>query len=94
MSQFNPITGSIAQAPTVQRQQAAQRADQLRHLRELRKNSAANSEDEVEQSVASSDELQAVGDENQKQGQRKYTPVKHTPTGGENEDDKHVDLTA
>jgi hypothetical protein len=73
MSQINPILTSIVQTPMAQRQQELGRADQIRLRQDQRKNAAATSDEEVEESVASTDELQgATGDMHGKQ-QRKGT---------------------
>jgi hypothetical protein len=96
MSQLNPILGSILQTPMAQRQQEMGRADQIRHRQDQRKNTAATSDEEVEESVASADALQgATGDTHDKQ-QRKGTYSRRPSqeeTQPEGESDS-LDLTA
>jgi hypothetical protein len=95
MSQINPITGSIVQAPTVQRQQEVQKASQIRQAQDQRRNSAAADEEEVEQSVVSADGLQPIGDDQQghQQGGGTYSrnrPKDSDPPG----DGQRLDLKA
>jgi hypothetical protein len=96
MSQINPITGSIVQASTLQRELAARRAGELRQAHA--KNSAVNTEDEVDESVANADQLQAIGDSNQKRGKGKPGDEPHQPADADGQDDdgqpRHLDLTA
>jgi hypothetical protein len=73
MSQINPITGSILQAPTIQRQQEIQKASQIRQAQAQRKNSAAADEEDVELSISSPDGLPPVGDEQQGRQQGSYS---------------------
>ena len=96
MSQINPILGSILQTPMAQRQQETGRADQVRLRQDQRKNAAATSEEEVEESVASTDELQpATGDTHGKQ-QRKgtYSRRQHQEEPEPSSEGDNLDLTA
>jgi hypothetical protein len=96
MSQINPFTGSILQAPQVQRQQSAEKDRQVRRAQDLAKNSALDS-DRLEHQVESSEELTPIHAE-QKQ-QRQFKRPRHTheenvkpdETDGE---EPHIDLTA
>lgn len=78
----------------MQRQQAAQRAEQLRHTQA--KNSAVSSEDELQESVNSADELQPIGEKNQKEKQGKNQHPPHQPESSDDENGQtdHVNLTA
>jgi hypothetical protein len=94
MSQINPITGSIVQASTVQRQQSTDKVRQMRHAQDLRRNSAAADEEDAEQSVSSSDELKPAGDREQPGKQRKDKSPPHRDSQDDNPDseEKHLDL--
>jgi hypothetical protein len=95
MSQLNPILGSIVQEPMMQRGQAMDKARQIRSAQDSRKNSAATGEEEVEESVASPDELPAVGDEHHNRQNRKNTYTRQRPPEPEVEDEGNgLDLTA
>jgi hypothetical protein len=95
MSQINPIMGSLVQATAVQRLQENEKTRQVRHSSDLRKNAAATSEEEVEESVISADELTATGDEKQNPKQRKPTYSRRKPEeSDEPETTDGLDLTA
>jgi len=95
MSQMNPITGSIVQTPMVQRSQEIDKARQIRHAQDTRKNAAASGDEEVEESVASADELQAVSDHDHSRQKRKNTYTRQRPPEPETEDEGDgLDLTA
>ena len=95
MSQLNPILGSIMQTPMVQRGQEMDKARQIRHAQDARKNTAASGEEEVEESVSSPDELPAVGDEHHNRQNRKNTYTRQRPPEPEVEDEGDgLDLTA
>ena len=96
MSQINPIMGSLVGAPAAQRMAESEKSRQIRHSSDLRKNTAADSEEEVEESVASTDELQATGDGQQHRKQRKGTYSRHKPEEPqeESENPDGLDLTA
>ena len=95
MSQINPIMGSLVQAPAAQRLQENEKSRQIRHASDLRKNTAASNEEEVEESVASADELQATGDEKQNPQQKKKNYSRHKPDDQEPpEPFDSLDLTA
>jgi hypothetical protein len=95
MSQINPIMGSLVQAPAAQRLQESEKARQIRHASDLRKNTAASSSEEVEESVASADELQATGDEQKNSEQKKKNYSHNKPQDPEPaEPFDSLDLTA
>lgn len=95
MSQINPITGSILQAPTVQRQQESQKTSQIRQAQDQRRNSAAADEEEVEESVSSADGLQPIGDDQPRHQQGNGTYSRRRPKDSEpNSDGERLDLRA
>jgi hypothetical protein len=95
MSQLNPILGSIVQEPMAQRSQAIDKARQIRHAQDAKKNAAANGDEEVEESVSGADELPAVGDEHHNRQNRKNTYTRQRPPEPEVEDEGDgLDLTA
>ena len=95
MSQINAITGSIVQAPTVQRQQEMDKAQQIRQRQDRQKNTAASNELEVEQSVASPDQVQAtVNEQHGRQPRRKTYARRHPPEPEPPTDGESLDLTA
>ena len=95
MSQINPIMGSLVQAPAAQRLQEGEKSRQIRHASDLRKNTAASTSEEVEESVASADELQAAGDEKQDPQQKKKNYSRHKSQEPELPDpSESLDLTA
>ncbi len=95
MSQINPITGSILQAPTVQRQQESQKTSQIRQVQDRRRNSAATDQEQVEESVSSPDGLQPIGDDQPGQQQRKATYSRRQPKDSETDSEgQRLDLEA
>ncbi|MGD0770382.1 MAG: hypothetical protein ABSB42_19530 [Tepidisphaeraceae bacterium] len=95
MSQINAITGSIVQAPTVQRQQEMGKAQQIRQRQDRQKNAAASDEHEVEQSVASPDQVQPAGNDQQgRQKGRKTYARRHPQEPEAQTDGESLDLTA
>ena len=95
MSQINPITGSILQAPGAQRAQEIDKSRQIRQTQETRKNAAAAGEEEVEESVISPDELPEVGEQNHGRQKRNNTYSRRRPPEPEPEDPADgLDLTA
>jgi len=95
MSQINAITGSIVQAPTVQRQQEMGKSQQIRQRQDRQKNAAASDELEVEQSVASPDQVQPTANEQHGRQQRRKTYARHQPPEPEPQTDgESLDLTA
>ena len=96
MSQLNPILGSILQTPMAERTQELGKAQQIRQRQDLRKNSAATSEEEVEESVASADELQpTAGDSHpRQQGKPTYSRKKNEEQSETPADGDTLDLTA
>ena len=95
MSQINPITGSILQAPTVQRQQEMQKASQIRQAQAQRRNSAAADEEDVELSISSPDGLPPIGDEQQGRQQGGGTYSRQRPKDSDDDADRQpLDLQA
>jgi len=95
MSEINPLAGSIVQAPAAQRQQETQKSAEIRRVHDRAKNSAASDEEEVEESVASADEVQPSGDEKKGHQQRKGTYSRHPSSEPEpNSEQEHLDLEA
>jgi hypothetical protein len=96
MSQINPFTGSILQAPQVQRQQATDKDQHLRRASDLSKNSALQ-EDQLEHQVESSDAIAPVHEDDQKNAPQKRKPARH-PNSQSSEVDAdespRLDLTA
>jgi hypothetical protein len=92
MSQLNPLTGSIVQAPQVQRNLAAEKSRQIRQAQELRRGGAAQ-DDHDEPQVASAEELDPISDHRGDNPRREpKTPHKNHPTNSENTEG--LDLTA
>jgi hypothetical protein len=96
MSQINPILGSIVQTPMAQRQQELVKAEQARHRQDQRKNTAASSEEEVEESVESPDEVPpTAGDSHPRQhGKGTYSRKKEEEESETPADGDGLDLTA
>jgi hypothetical protein len=96
MSQINPITASILQAPAAQRLADTDKTQQIRRTRDIRKNTATSNEAEVEESVTSTDEVQPSSDERQKNGQKKKAPYSRhpKPDSDKESDTDHLDLKA
>ena len=97
MSQINPFTGSILQAPQVQRQQATDKDRHLRRASNLAKN-AALQDDQLEHQVESSDAVTPVHEDDQKNAPQKRKPARHSDAksnedAGEQEPPR-LDLTA
>jgi hypothetical protein len=95
MSQINPFTGSVLQAPQVQRQQAADKDRQLRRVSDQAKNAALN-DDKLEHQVESSDVVAPTQDHPQQPKKKdKRKPAERTPdTPSESDQPPRVDLTA
>ena len=97
MSQINPFTGSILQAPQVQRQQSSDKDRHLRRASDLSKNSALH-DDQLEHQVESSDAVTPVHEDDQKNPPQKRKPAKHPDAkSNEDSDEEHpprLDLTA
>jgi hypothetical protein len=95
MDPINPLAGSLLQAPAAARQQEVLRTSQLRSAHDRAKNSAASDEEEVEESVASADEVQPIGDEQKGHPQRKGTYSRHPASDPEpNVEGERLDLEA
>jgi len=97
VSQINPFTGSVVQAPHVQRTQASDRDRQLRRATDLSKNAALQG-DQHRHEVESSEAVTPVHDEQPRNGkQGKKSPphdAAHDAAPDEDAGDAHVDLTA
>jgi hypothetical protein len=95
MSLVNPLTGSMVQAPAAQRIQDLDKARQMRHAQETRKNAAASDEQEAEESVASADDLPPIGDESPNPRKKKGTYSRKPPQPPpEDAEGNGLDLTA
>lgn len=95
MTEINPFTGSIVQAPQVQRSQAAEKDRQLRKIHDLASN-AAMAGDQLQHEVESSEALTPVQDQHprkppkrERRRSRRQQPSHDTDTG-----DSHLDITA
>lgn len=97
MSQINPFTGSIVQAPQVQRQQAADKDRHLRKANDVAKNSAL-ADDRLEHQVESSDTVAPLHEDDQHPDQQKRKskkrPASATTQDSDDQTPPHVDLTA
>ncbi|HWP40368.1 MAG TPA: hypothetical protein VNL70_05535 [Tepidisphaeraceae bacterium] len=94
MSQINPFTGSILQAPHVQRQQAADKDRQVRKAHDQAKN-AALADDRLEHQVESAEELQPIQRDDRRERHFKRSTHKHPPLVDEEDGQPpHIDLTA
>jgi hypothetical protein len=95
VSQINPFTGSILQAPQVQRSQAADRDRQLRRATDLSKNAALAGE-QLQHEVESSEAITPVHDDQSKNPQQRKKPQPHESPSQNDQSDgpEHVDLTA
>ena len=95
MTQINPFTGSILQAPQVQRQQAAEKDRQLRRVTDQEKNSALQG-DQREHQVESSEELAAIHDQDTPDPRKRRKPQKTRDANANHagDDEQHLDVTA
>jgi hypothetical protein len=94
MSQINPFTGSILQAPDTQRLQSAEKDRQVRKAQDAVKN-AGLTEDKLEHQVESSEELTQVHqDQQQREREKKGKKRKPEKDSTSNDDNPHLDLTA
>jgi hypothetical protein len=93
MSQLNPLTGSIVQAPQVQRNLAAEKSRQLRQAQELRRNGAAP-EDQDEPHVASAEELDPISDRPADSQKRRKPKTAHHSDPSDQDDTQGLDLKA
>jgi hypothetical protein len=92
MTQINPFTGSIVQAPQVQRTQAAEKDRQLRKVTDLSKNAALQG-DQLQHEVESSEALTPAQDEQPRKNPRQSR--KKPRTSAEQDDgESHIDVTA
>jgi hypothetical protein len=92
MSQINPFTGSIVQAPNVQRTQAADKDRQLRRASDLAKN-AALAGDQLQHEVESSEALTPTGDDQQRKPPKRKNPHSNLPAE-DDDGESHLDVTA
>ena len=95
MSQINPFTNSIVQAPQVQRQQATEKDRQLRRAVDQQKNAALQG-DRLEHQVESAEELAEIHDQDTPDPRKRK---KQTHGGDEDSKDsgdqeRHLDVTA
>jgi hypothetical protein len=94
VSQINPFTGSILQAPHVQRSQATDRDRQLRRATDLSKNAALQGE-QLQHEVESSEAITSVHQDQTKNPRQreKPNPQQSAPCNDDSGND-HLDLTA
>ncbi len=96
MSQINPFTGSILQAPQVQRNQAAEKDRQVRKAHDLSKNAALQG-DQHQHEVESAEAPSAVHEEQPKNPRRRKNAAHAHEESAQRDDsagDEHLDLTA
>lgn len=95
MSQINPFTGSIVQAPQVQRAQAAEKDRQVRKLHDLTKNAALQG-DQLQHEVESSEALTPVQDEqlSKQPKRRRGQSRQRSPSDADDTPETHIDVTA
>jgi len=95
MTQINPFTGSVLQAPLVQRQQAAEKDRQIRKAQDARKDAALTGE-QHEHQVESSDGVGAIHDEDSPDPRKRKQPHGHRHANHDDpaDDGAHLDLTA
>ena len=95
MSQINPFTVSILQAPQVQRSQAADRDRQLKRATDLSKNAALAGE-QLQHEVESSEAVAPAHEDHSKNPQQRKQPKPHaSPQSNDSGDDaERLDLTA
>lgn len=94
MTQVNPFTGSIVQAPQVQRTQAAEKDRHLRKVQDLAKNAALQG-DQLQHEVESSEALTPVHDQPPKQQRRaRSRPPRSPQVDSEDPGESHLDVTA
>jgi hypothetical protein len=95
MSQINPFTNSILQAPQVQRQQASDKDRQVRKAQDQQKN-AALYDDRLEHQVESTEELTTIHDEDtpdpRKRRKREQQSGQQKDSGAD--DEPRLDVTA
>ena len=96
MAQINNITASILQTPAALQLQDADKTRQIRHTRDIRKNTATSDEAEVEESVTSTDEVQPAADEHHDGGKQKKGAYSRNPKPDAEEPSEgdHLDLCA
>jgi hypothetical protein len=85
MTQFNPFVGALLPSGQAQRQQAAERAGNVRRAQEQQKNIAHASGDTFEHQVESSDALAAVHDQERRNQQGKTN--QHENDGNDTNED-------
>jgi hypothetical protein len=94
VSQINPFTGAILQAPHVQRSQATDRDRQLRRATDLSKNAALAGE-QLQHEVESSEAITPAHEDQAKNPkQRKKPDPQQSAPGNDDADNDHLDLTA
>lgn len=93
MSQLNPLTGSIMQAPQVQRDLAADKSRQLRQAQEVRKN-GSDQEDQDEPHVESAEQLEPISDRHSDTHPRRQSKPPHKSNPSGQDDAAGLDLKA
>jgi len=94
MTDINPFTGSIVQAPQVQRQQASDKDKQLRRAVDQQKNAALQG-DRLEHQVESAEELSEIHDQDTRDPRKRKKPTKpQQPVDAEDDSGgSHIDVT-
>ena len=90
MSQINPFVPAVAGTPLAQRQQSAEKSQQVRRTQILSK-SAIVPDDQFEHQVESADRVGEVHDEGSSNGQRQ--PRKQHPPKDAEPEPPHIDIT-
>jgi hypothetical protein len=95
MNILNPLTGSILQSTQVQRQQSADKDQQMRRLQQKGRNIAARG-DQFEHTVESAEELTPMQDQDKPTDQKRRKPPKPRPVAPTIDEDpeNRIDLTA
>lgn len=95
MNVINPFAGALAQTPALQKQQATEKASQIRHLQELKRNIAPRGDDEYEHVVESAEELRPARElRDDDPRKRKKQPPSSGPDAETGQDPAGIDLTA
>jgi hypothetical protein len=95
MTQINPFTGSIVQAPQVQRSQATEKDRQLQKANALSKNAALQG-DQLEHEVESGEAITPAHDEDPRKPPQRDRPRRRQATSNipDDADESHLDVTA
>ncbi|MBC8108637.1 MAG: hypothetical protein H7Z14_18785 [Anaerolineae bacterium] len=97
MSELNPFAGAILPSAQAQRQQSAERVNQVRRTQELKKNAGQQGADVFVHEVESTDAVAGVHDDDTRHDPRKKrgTTKQFSNTNDQpDEEPPHLDLTA